>query len=394
MNMRQQKGFEIAKTAQIVEKPNGWVVPSQTSRKTSYFVNEQFECNCPDSTFHKTTCKHAFAVRYYLSVEKDTPNGINTEKVRITYKQAWKAYTQAQNVEVNLFDKLLSDLLNSVEEPAQEMGRPRLSMKKQLFCAIQKVYSQLSSRRAYSLFKNAEARQLIDNAPNYNAINKFLNHEELTAILHQLVSLSAQPLKAVDTEFAVDSSGFRTTSFNEYANSKYKLGKAHRWVKAHICTGVKTNIITAVEITGENGADSPLFTPLVKTTHENGFTMSEVSADKAYSSRENIKTVNEVGGMAYIPFRSNATGNSRGSYLWTKMFHYFQYNQEEFSKHYHKRSNVETTFFMIKRKFGDTLKSKNPKAQENELLCKIIAHNIVVVIHEMHELGIEGNFGN
>lgn len=61
-------------------------------------------------------------------------------------------------------------------------------------------------------------------------------------------------------------------------------------------------------------------------------------------------------------------------------------------EHYHKRSNVETTFHMIKAKFGDMLKSKNHKAQENELLCKVIAHNIVVLIHEMHELGVQPDF--
>lgn len=120
--------------------------------------------------------------------------------------------------------------------------------------------------------------------------------------------------------------------------------------------------------------------------------MQEVSADKAYSSRANYEAVNAVGGKAYIPFKPNATGKTGNSFLWRKMFLYFQLNQEDFMQHYHKRSNVESTFFMIKQKFGDKLKSKNPKAQENELLCKIIAHNIVVLIHEMHEMKINPNF--
>jgi transposase len=61
-------------------------------------------------------------------------------------------------------------------------------------------------------------------------------------------------------------------------------------------------------------------------------------------------------------------------------------------EHYYKRSNVESTFMMVKAKFGDKLKSKNWIAQKNELLCNLIAHNIVVLIHEMHELGINPNF--
>ncbi len=60
--------------------------------------------------------------------------------------------------------------------------------------------------------------------------------------------------------------------------------------------------------------------------------------------------------------------------------------------HYHQRSNVESVFNMVKAKFGDKLRSKNWVAQQNELLCKLIAHNIVVLIHEMQELGISPNF--
>ena len=58
------------------------------------------------------------------------------------------------------------------------------------------------------------------------------------------------------------------------------------------------------------------------------------------------------------------------------MFHYFAYNKDEFLEHYHKRSNVETTFSAVKKKLGENLKSKNYTPQVNELLCKFIAYNI------------------
>lgn len=60
--------------------------------------------------------------------------------------------------------------------------------------------------------------------------------------------------------------------------------------------------------------------------------------------------------------------------------------------HCHKRSNIEATNAAIKRKFGETLKSKNPTAQANELLAKIIAYNLTVVIHEMYKNGINPDF--
>jgi hypothetical protein len=46
----------------------------------------------------------------------------------------------------------------------------------------------------------------------------------------------------------------------------------------------------------------------------------------------------------------------------------------------------------MKRKFGEIIRSKTPVAQRNELLLKVVCHNIVCVIHEMHESGAEALF--
>jgi transposase len=59
---------------------------------------------------------------------------------------------------------------------------------------------------------------------------------------------------------------------------------------------------------------------------------------------------------------------------------------------YHKRSNVEMTFSMIKAKFGDALRSKTERAQINEALCKILCHNICCLIQSMYELGLKPKF--
>ena len=66
----------------------------------------------------------------------------------------------------------------------------------------------------------------------------------------------------------------------------------------------------------------------------------------------------------------------------------------EFLEHYHKRSNVETVFAMMKAKFGDGVLSRTDEGQINEVLCKVIAHNICVLIQGFYELGIEPDFGS
>lgn len=71
---------------------------------------------------------------------------------------------------------------------------------------------------------------------------------------------------------------------------------------------------------------------------------------------------------------------------------YYNFKRAEFLDHYHKRSNVETTFSMIKSKFGERLRSKTETAQVNEALCKVLCHNLCVVIQSMYELNITPEF--
>src|SRR5262249_40106408 len=150
------------------------------------------------------------------------------------------------------------------------------------------------------------------------------------------------------------------------------------WVKAHIMVGTTTNVVTSAEISGAHGADHTYFAPLVNETAKR-FEVREVSADKAYSSYANLRVVEGKGAVPYIDFKSNASGKSKCE-IWNKTFHYYNLNRTNFMQHYHRRSNVETAFHMIKSKFGGFVRSKLPAAQVNEVLAKIVAHNICCLI--------------
>jgi transposase len=183
-----------------------------------------------------------------------------------------------------------------------------------------------------------------------------------------------------------------TNRFVRWYDEKYGVQHSgHDWVKAHAICGVKTNVVTAVRIEGREANDSPLFKPLVEATAASGFNVKEAPADKAYLSHENLETVEQLGGTAFVPFKSNSVQGEAGS-LWEKMFLYYNFRRDEFLKHYHQRSNMESTIAMIKAKFRDHVRSRTDVAMKNEVLCKCLCHNIVVV-HQSHiELGIEPVF--
>ena len=74
------------------------------------------------------------------------------------------------------------------------------------------------------------------------------------------------------------------------------------------------------------------------------------------------------------------------------MSHSYKFNESEFKQHYHRGSNVETTFSMIKGKFGERLRSKTHTAEVNKVLCKILCDNICCLIQSIYELGAEPTF--
>ena len=74
------------------------------------------------------------------------------------------------------------------------------------------------------------------------------------------------------------------------------------------------------------------------------------------------------------------------------MYHYFMGNREKFLEYYHQRSNVETAYSMMKAKFGDSVRSKSDVGQINEALCKVLCHNLCVLVQAIHELRIEPAF--
>ena len=189
----------------------------------------------------------------------------------------------------------------------------------------------------------------------------------------------------------MDATAFTTSRFARWFSTKWGKEMSQReWVKAHAVVGVKTNIVTAIKITASNVNDTTAMPELLDTTSER-FTVEEISADKAYLSEKNLRYAERMGAKPFIPFKSNTTG--QGSPMWRRLHAQFVFQEEYFKAHYHKRSNVETIFSMVKGKFGDSVRAKSDTGQVNEVLLKFLCHNICVLIQEMHELGITSSFG-
>ncbi|HEX5270065.1 MAG TPA: transposase [Gemmataceae bacterium] len=398
MDARQQRGILIAATCRLRRNEDGtWLVPSQTNRndKVGYTVNlESKTCTCPDHVEGGFTCKHYFAAS--IVHQRDVlPDGtvIETRSVTLTerkvYKQDWPAYTRAQATEKRRVRILLQDLCQNLpdrERPESRSGPKPHRTRDAIFSMAYKVYCGLSARRFMTDLQEAHEQGFVTRPIHGIKVASFFEDAYFTPILKQLIAYSARPLRAVERDFAIDSTGFGSSRFERWYDQKYGVTRLRCvWVKAHIASGVKTNCVTAVRILDKDAADSPQFVPLVKETRE-GFEIGEVSADKAYGSVDNFEAVAACGGQAFIAFKENTTGAVGG--MFQKMFHFFQFNKEEYMSRYHQRSNVESTISAVKRKFGDSVRSKTDAAMVNEVLCKLLCHNLTCLIQEQETLGI------
>jgi len=399
MNAREERGLIIAATCRLHRNDDGtWLVPSQTSRTAvGYVVNlEAKTCTCPDHLEGGFTCKHYYAAS--IVHQRDVlPDGtvIETKTItltekKVTYKQDWPAYNLAQITEKRRLRVLLHDLCRKLparERPANRRGPKPHAPSDAVFAMAYKVYCGLSSRRFSTDLLEAHEMGFVGKPIPGTKVTAFFEDAYYTPILKDLIAFSALPLRVVEHDFAIDSTGFGSTRYERWFDQKYGITRLKCvWVKAHIASGVKTNCITAVRILDKDAADCPQFVPLVKETRRGGFEIGEVSADAAYGSLENFEEVAAMGGTLFAAFKSNTTGGVGG--LFEKMFHYFQFQQEDYLAHYHKRSNVESTISAVKRKFGDSVISKTDTAMVNEVLAKLLCQNLTCLIQEQETLGI------
>jgi SWIM zinc finger len=297
MEARRQKAHELADRARIYERDGIWHVPSQSGNGWYKVLVDGREalCDCPDFELRAQPCKHVMAFRLVISREVcgTKPKKPSTEpspKVkRPTYPQAWSAYNAAQANEREHFMALLADLCRGIPEPPRKPGpgRPRVPMADAVYSAIFKVYSLMSARRFNGDLEEAHQKGYISQLPCFDSVLKCLQNEAVTPMLLDLIRRSSLPLTAVEARFAPDSTGLCTCRYTRWFDVKYGVTRETAdYVKAHIMTGVRTNVITAAFVGDKDAGDSPQLPGLLATTARGGPGLRRASTRSGYSASQ------------------------------------------------------------------------------------------------------------
>ena len=396
-----RRGLVMAATTQVTKDKQGrYRVRSQSSDNVyTIDLDNDPTCTCPDFILTSRPCKHIFRVLLFVQWEqpqeqpqeqhrpsegKDPP--VRTKKK--TYPQNWQAYDSAQTHELEHFDHLLWELCRLLIQPQYQFARPPLPIADVVYAVATKAQRGMSRRRSMTDVRRAQENGFVDHVPADSSVSRYLSKPELKWLIIQ----SALPLASLEQDFAIDSSGIASTTYDRWYDHKWgRVVRKAQWVKMHLLCGVRTKIVIAADVSEAEANDSPFLQRLVNDIQDI-YDIKELSADKAYLSRTNFEFAEGLDIDLYVPFKTNSTRKDpkrRRSHAWERAHDYFTYRREEFLEHYHKRSISESVMNMVKAKYGPYVRSKNPVAQYNEVLAKVLCHNISCLIHQAYELGIE-----
>ena len=374
----------------------------------------------------------------------------------------WRKYNLAQGYEFADAKAVLgglSDLINVLEDEIKGSpgkGRPRSPLGHVVFATVWKACLGLASRRLRSPLEEAvEQGYLRDisspvsrdggaagvlpcsrSYPKPSTVWDYMKADWLTPLLLELVSVTAGPLREVDTIFAIDGTGLSTRNHERWLDvrpgnklsdddgsdaaaeaddgsdaaaeaddgsdaaaevddgsdaavaeaddeNQVKVQRLRNgWVKLHALSAVETHIIVRAAISRGTGSDVSFFKGLLSEAVAR-FNVRKVSADLAYSSKDNLVLADELGFQPLIKYKSNTRVPPRDGSPWSKYWHYQMEYPEEFLSDYHQRSNVESTFSAYKRLFPEHIRTRVFSAKVNEALCKTVAYNLSVLVRQV-----------
>ena len=171
---------------------------------------------------------------------------------RKVYKHDWPAYNLAQATEKRRLQVLLNDLCRNLPERdcSKKRGPKPHLVKDSVFAMAFKVYCGLSSRRFSTDLWEAHEKGYISKPSPGAKVTAFFENQEFTPILKNLIGQSARPLRAVEHDFAIDSSGFGSTRYEplKVRSKNYWQIMRNRSVygsRPALCDRGETNVVTA-----------------------------------------------------------------------------------------------------------------------------------------------------
>ena len=452
---RELRAIVLADRGGIISLGAGvYQCPSQTYIGAVYQMEfypdtKQISCSCLDyASRRRTYCKHGRALMRSAKAAGLTnlatiPSGpvpradIGTTSITnleffkdsvrrplpvIKYDKGPSERTRRHHAYLDMDDRspeLLFDLLESHKEPrVRKRGGQRLPREQRAFTVVFRTLWNKPLHDVSQALRKQVERGYIEWAPKPNAISEYVHDPEMTQILEECLARSARVVRNLEKIVCMDSSGISTVSSGNYLDND--RGKRERndgqWVKPHVISGAKTNMVAKVIVTwnkkgtnpsdeSERTADVNFFVDLLRAALQVGWKPKYAAADKAYLSDANVDGAKKLGVQAVIQMKKNS--KRRGSDAFKELYDFFTDNPDAHEEIYRYRVKVESVFSALKRTCGHYIWARGPRLPKNpteadytqintsrlnEVLAKFIVHNLRQTVMLEHLYGVKMNY--
>ena len=151
--------------------------------------------------------------------------------------------------------------------------------------------------------------------------------------------------------------------------------------KLSVAVAAACHVILAATVRTGNGSDAPDFDELLYRSWRRA-DVRVVVADAGYDSEMNHRVAREDMGVRSVipPGIGRPTGKLPSGRWRRHMAKRFARKADE--KQYAQRSQSETVHSMVKRNQGSALRSRTPQRRKQEMLLRVLTHNIMLACEQ------------
>ncbi|MEA3143754.1 MAG: hypothetical protein QOG31_1078 [Thermoplasmata archaeon] len=301
------------------------------------------------------------------------------------------------------------------------MGRLRKPLYAQCYQAVVRTLERTNLRGAQGRMDTATHRAHNPyGGVSRSTMSRFHIDHGSALTMEKLLALSTWPARPYETLAHPDGTGLTEQHFSAYFDERYEKqerkrkeaeaearavakeqGRAfvpqkprkHVWTYAVILWTYRYTMIASLRTQQGPFGEAPWLIPLLERA-KLMLNLEEVGGDKAYNAYylDEYLARHDMDAQFKVKRNANPTRSYASKKAYKRRVEESRLDPEGFAAKANRRNNAETGNHAFKAILGDQIYSKDPLAQQVEILCMAIAYNLMRLVYLEVEQGIQVSF--